>query len=99
MTKKNKIYFGEFEEEQFLKFINEDNDFERNKIYSRYLHEPFKRMINLVLKSLVSINPSIETFDTLEECFNFVSEQNKNYTMNVKKHNKNENQFLQLDLF
>ena len=67
MTKKNKIYFGEFEEEQFLKFINEDNDFERNKIYSRYLHEPFKRMINLVLKSLVNINPSIESFDSLEE--------------------------------
>lgn len=42
---------------------------------------------------------AIKTFDTLEECFNFVSEQNKKYTMNVKKHNKNENQFLQLDLF
>lgn len=42
---------------------------------------------------------SIKTFDTLEECFNFVSEQNKKYTMNVRKHNKNENQFLQLDLF
>jgi hypothetical protein len=41
----------------------------------------------------------IKTFDTLEECFNFVSEQNKKYTMNVRKHNKNENQFLQLDLF
>ena len=37
---------------------------------------------------------TIKTFDTLEECFNFVSEQNKKYTMNVKKHNKNENQFL-----
>lgn len=42
---------------------------------------------------------SVKTFDTLEECFNFVSEQNKKYTMNVKKHNENENQFLQLDLF
>lgn len=42
---------------------------------------------------------TIKTFDTLEECFNFVSEQNKKYTMNVKKHNKNENQSLQLDLF
>lgn len=42
---------------------------------------------------------SIKTFDTLEECFNFVSEQNKKYTKNVKKHNKNENQSLQLDLF
>lgn len=42
---------------------------------------------------------SIKTFDTLEECFNFVSEQNKKYTMNVKKHDKNEKQFLQLDLF
>lgn len=42
---------------------------------------------------------SIKTFDTLEECFNFISEQNRKYTMNVKKHNKNENQFLQLDLF
>ena len=41
----------------------------------------------------------IKLFDTLEECFNFISEQNKKYTMNVKKHNKNENQFLQLDLF
>lgn len=41
----------------------------------------------------------IKTFDTLEECFNFISEQNKKYAMNVKKHNKNENQFLQLDLF
>lgn len=42
---------------------------------------------------------SIKTFDTLEECFNFVSEQNKKYTMNVKKHNKKENPFLELDLF
>lgn len=42
---------------------------------------------------------SIKIFDTLEECFNFISEQNRKYTMNVKKHNKNENQFLQLDLF
>lgn len=42
---------------------------------------------------------SIKTFDTLEECFNFVSDQNKKYTMNVRKHNKNEIQFLQLDLF
>ena len=42
---------------------------------------------------------TIKTFDTLEECFNFISEQNKKYTMNVKKHNKNENQPLQLDLF
>lgn len=42
---------------------------------------------------------SIKTFDTLEECFNFISEQNRKYTMNVKKHNKNENQSLQLDLF
>lgn len=42
---------------------------------------------------------TVKTFDTLEECFNFVSEQNKKYTMNVKKHNKNENQSLQLDLF
>ena len=42
---------------------------------------------------------SVKTFDTLEDCFNFVSEQNKKYTMNVKKHDKNENQFLQLDLF
>ena len=41
----------------------------------------------------------IKTFDTLEECFNFISEQNRKYTMNVKKHNKKENQFLQLDLF
>lgn len=42
---------------------------------------------------------SIKTFDTLEECFNFISEQNKKYTMNVRKHNKNENQSVQLDLF
>lgn len=42
---------------------------------------------------------SIKTFDTLEECFNFVSEQNKKYTMNVKKHNKKENPSLELDLF
>lgn len=41
----------------------------------------------------------VKLFDTLEECFNFISEQNRKYTMNVKKHNKNENQFLQLDLF
>ena len=42
---------------------------------------------------------SVKTFDTLEECFNFVSEQNKKYTMNVKKHNKKENPSLELDLF
>ena len=38
---------------------------------------------------------TVKTFNTLEECFNFVSEQNKKYTMNVKKHDKNENQSLQ----
>ena len=42
---------------------------------------------------------SIKTFDTLEECFNFISEQNIKYTMNVKKHNKKENPFLELDLY
>lgn len=44
---------------------------------------------------------AIKTFDTLEECFNFVSEQNKKYTMNVKLHEQKEKQkqSIQLDLF
>lgn len=41
----------------------------------------------------------VKLFDNLEDCFNFISEQNKKYTMNVKKHNKNETPTLQLDLF
>lgn len=42
---------------------------------------------------------SIKTFDTLEECLNFVSEQNKKYTMNVKKHKEQKELFLELDLY
>ena len=42
---------------------------------------------------------NIKNFDTLEECFDFISEQHKKYTMNVRKHNKKENQSIQLDLF
>lgn len=41
----------------------------------------------------------IKLFDTLEECFNFISEQNKKYTKNVKAHKKQKELFLELDLY
>lgn len=58
-------------------------------------------------KSLVYVYNSkkqlkeIKTFDTLEKCFNFVSEQNRKYTMNIKLHEPKESkkQSIQLDLF
>lgn len=43
---------------------------------------------------------SVKTFNTLEECFDFVfSKQNKKNKNDVKQNNKNENSFLQLELF
>lgn len=41
----------------------------------------------------------IKLFDTLEECFNFISEQNKKHTKNIKAHKEQKELFLELDLY
>lgn len=41
----------------------------------------------------------VKFFDNLEDCFNFISEQNKKYTKNVKAHNEQKELFLELDLY
>ena len=57
-----------------------------------------EKNIVYVYNSKKTVLKEIKTFDTLEECFNFISEQNRKYTKNVKAHN-NQKLNLELDLF
>lgn len=41
----------------------------------------------------------VRFFDNLEDCFNFISEQNIKYTKNVKAHIEQKELFLELDLY
>lgn len=61
------IYFGEAEEEWFIKYSDSEDINERNLIYSRHLKEPFEKMIDLILKKYVNINTKIDSFEGIKE--------------------------------
>ena len=50
MVKNNALYFGEKEEQAVIDFINSDSLEERNIIYNVILIEPFRKMIQSILR-------------------------------------------------
>ena len=47
---KKRLYFAEKEEKAVIDYINEDSKEEKNRIYEQYLKEPFKIMIESILR-------------------------------------------------
>jgi hypothetical protein len=50
MSKKKNYYFGKEEEEAVVKFINEEDWDKKNKIFDKYLREPFRIMKEAILR-------------------------------------------------
>ncbi len=50
MPKKKNYYFGKEEEEAVVKFINEEDWDKKNKIFDKYLREPFRIMKEAILR-------------------------------------------------
>ena len=47
---KNKNYFSEIEEAAVLRYCNSNDDIEKNRIYNQYLHAPFVKMVESLIK-------------------------------------------------
>lgn len=47
---KSKQYFGPIEEEAVVRFLNSDDQIERDRIYNKYLRHPFDKMIESIIR-------------------------------------------------
>jgi len=48
--RKTELYFGPEQEEAVVKYLNEEDSIERNKIYNEYLREPLNTMIDSIIR-------------------------------------------------
>lgn len=48
--RKNDLYFGPAEEEAVVKFLESDDEIERNRIYNKWLREPLDKMIESIIR-------------------------------------------------
>ena len=62
--RKNNLYFGPEQEEAVIKFLNSDDDIERNAIYNKWLRAPFDKMIESIIRKY-NLYRKGETFEDL----------------------------------
>jgi len=62
--RKNNLYFGPEQEEAVVKFLNSDDDIERNRIYNKWLRKPFDKMIESIIRKYKLYRKGI-TFEDL----------------------------------
>lgn len=48
--RKNDLYFGPAEEEAVIKFLESDDEIERNRIYNQWLRDPLDKMIESIIR-------------------------------------------------
>jgi hypothetical protein len=48
--RKNDLYFGPAQEEAVVKFLECDDDIERNRIYNKFLRDPLNKMIESIIR-------------------------------------------------
>jgi hypothetical protein len=62
--RKNLMYFGPEEEAAVVKFLNEKDEIERNKIYNQWLRNPLDKMIESIIRKYGYFRKT-ETFEEL----------------------------------
>lgn len=62
--RKNNLYFGPEQEEAVVKFLESDDNIERNAIYNKWLREPFNKMIESIIRKYKLYRKG-ETFEDL----------------------------------
>ena len=55
----SKNYFSEVEEAAVLRYCNSNDDIEKNRIYNQYLHAPFVKMVESLIKRLDRVHIDI----------------------------------------
>lgn len=62
--RKNALYFGPEQEDAVAKFLKCDDEFERNKIYNKWLREPLNKMVDSIIRKYKLYRKG-ETFEQL----------------------------------
>ena len=62
-----KNYFSEVEEAAVLRYCNSNDDIEKNRIYNQYLHAPFVKMVESLIKRYMLFVPGESFEDTRDE--------------------------------
>jgi len=65
--KKDRVYFGEREEQAVLDYLNSESFVEKNKIYSQILEPAFKKMVESIIRSMKLYIPGEEFIDTYND--------------------------------
>lgn len=63
----SKNYFSEVEEAAVLRYCNSNDDIEKNRIYNQYLHAPFVKMVESLIKRYMLFVPGESFEDTRDE--------------------------------
>lgn len=65
--KKDKVYFGDIQEQAVLDYLSTDNRIEKNRIYVEYLEPAFKKMVESIIRSYKLYIPGEEFMDTFND--------------------------------
>lgn len=65
--KETENYFGDFQEDMFIKFVESKDERERNEIFKNYLEVPFTTMIESIIRRYSLFVPNEEFSDTLND--------------------------------
>ena len=65
--KETENYFGDFQEDMFLKFVESKDERERSEIFKKYLETPFTTMIESIIRRYSLFVPNEEFSDTLND--------------------------------
>lgn len=63
----SKNYFSEVEEAAVLRYCNSNDEIEKNQIYNQYLHVPFMKMVESLIKRYMLFVPGESFEDTRDE--------------------------------
>lgn len=63
----SKNYFSEVEEAAVLRYCNSNDEIEKNQIYNQYLHAPFMKMVESLIKRYMLFVPGESFEDTRDE--------------------------------
>ena len=76
---KDRIYFGEKQEQAVLDYLNSTNQYERNTIYETILEPAFRKMVEAVIRGMDLYIPNEEFQDTYDDTLSHLIEKMGKY--------------------
>ena len=75
-------YFYEREEEAFVKYITTEDPIEKEKIFKEFLHKPFCRMIESIIRRYKLLAPDEEFEDIFNDTMSFLMTKVEKFNVN-----------------